>query len=203
MAAPRKSAARAGSAPKSSPKSSTKSSPKASTGSSSRSASAPVLDHLVIAPVDAPAGAPEASPAVVVEAALEQAVDLTDVIRQASVSSFDQSKAAYSRLMEAAGEASASLEAAFKVSDQGGEALRLKALETFKTTSDASFDFARSLADCKSLADVFTLQSEHARKQAETLNAQAREYAILVQKVANDAMAPLTVTFGKGFGLTA
>jgi phasin family protein len=189
MAAPRKSPARAG-AP------ALKSRPASKSAATSH-------EDLVVAPVDAPAGAPEASPVVVVEAVLEQVGDFNEVVRQASASSFDQSKAAYSRLMEAAGEASASLEAAFKVSDQGVETLRLKALETFKTTSDASFDFVRSLADCKTLADVLTLQTEHARRQTETLNAQAKEYAILVQKVANDAMAPLTVTFGKGFGLTA
>ena len=178
--------------------------------SASKSASKPVFqsvstahDDLVDAPVDAPSGAPEATPALAVEAVLEQLGDFTEVVRQVGVSSFDQSKAAYNRLVEAAGEATASLEAAFKVSDQGVEALRLKALETFKITSGASFDFARSLADCKSLTDVFALQNEHARKQAETLNAQTKEYAILVQKVANDAMAPLAANFGKGFGLTA
>ena len=172
----------------------------------SKSASKPVFEPVSTAHddlVDEPAGAPEATPALAVEAVLEQLGDFTEVVRKVGVSSFDQSKAAYNRLVEAAGEATASLEAAFKVSDQGVEALRLKALETFKITSGASFDFARSLADCKSLTDVFALQNEHARKQAETLNAQTKEYAILVQKVANDAMAPLAANFGKGFGLTA
>ena len=100
-------------------------------------------------------------------------------------------------------ETRASLEAARKVGDEGVEALRLKALETIKTSTDASFDFARALAGCKTLADAFALQNEHARKQVEAFNVQAKDYSSLVQKVAHDTMSPLTASFGKGFGLTA
>lgn len=154
-----------------------------------------------LALLDAPAAASDASPARAIDAVIEQVGGLTEVIRQASASSLEQSRAAFGRLKEVADEAAASLEAARKVSDEGVETLRLKALETIKTSTDATFDFARGLAGCKSFADAFALQNEHARKQVEAFNAQAKEYAGLVQKVANDTMTPLAATFGKGFGV--
>jgi len=175
-------------------------SPRAATSKSSAAVPAPAL---VQAPVDAPAGAPEASPALALGAVIEQVEGFTQVVRQASASSLEQSRAAFDRLKEAADEAAASLEAARKVGDEGVEALRLKALETIKTSTDAGFDFVRALAGCKTLTDAFALQNEHARKQVEAFNAQAKDYSSLVQKVAHDTMSPLTASFGKGFGLTA
>lgn len=175
-------------------------SPRTATSKSSAAVPAPAL---VQETVDAPAGAPEASPALALGAMIEQVEGFTQVVRQASASSLEQSRVAFGRLKEAADEAAASLEAARKVGDEGVEALRLKALETIKTSADASFDFARAFAGCKTLADVFALQKEHARKQVEAFNAQAKDYSSLVQKVANDTMSPLTASFGKGFGLTA
>lgn len=144
-----------------------------------------------------------AAPTLAFGAVIEQVGGLTEVIRQASASSLEQGRAAYARLKEAADEASASLEAARKVGDEGVETLRQKALETIKTSTDASFDFARALAGCKTVADAFALQSEHARKQVEAFNAQASEYSSLVQKVAKDTMSPLAATFTKGFGAAA
>lgn len=180
--------------------------PRKSARTTPASAPAPVEQaraREALALLDAPAGAPEASPAVALDSVIEQVEGFTQVIRQASASSLEQSRAAFGRLQEAADEAKASLEAARKLGDEGVETLRLKALESIKTSADATFDFARALAGCKTFADAFELQNEHVRKQVEAFNAQAKEYSSLVQKVANDTMSPLTATFSKGFGLTA
>ena len=79
-------------------------SPRAATSKSSAAVPAPAL---VQAPVDAPAGAPEASPALALGAVIEQVEGFTQVVRQASASSLEQSRAAFDRLKEAADEAAA------------------------------------------------------------------------------------------------
>jgi phasin len=155
--------------------------------------------------IEADAAAPFAGldPSVVIDGAMTQMTEAREILRQASSASLEQGRAAYARLKDAAEELSASIESAYKASGEGAEALRLKAVDAFKLNADAGFEYARAAATAKTLPDLMTLQADFARKQTEIFGAQAREFASLAEKVANDAFAPLKNAFGKGFGAVA
>jgi len=170
----------------------------------------------VAAPAPAPAKAKEKAPAeaaaapfagldpsAAIDGAMTQMNEAREVLRQASAASLEQGRAAYARLKDAAEELSASIESAYKASGEGAEALRLKAVDAFKVNADAGFEYARAAATAKTLPDLVSLQADFARKQTEIFGAQAREFASLAEKVANDAFAPLKSAFGKGFGAVA
>jgi len=147
--------------------------------------------------------APALESAAVLEAAAAQLGDIREMLRQASAASLEQSRAAYARVKDAAEELSASIERAYKASGEGAEALRVHAVDALKANSDASFEYARAAAAARSLPDLVNLQADFARKQSEIFGVQAREFAHLVEKVANDAMQPLKSVLGKGFGAAA
>jgi len=160
------------------------------------------------APVEAKAGAEIAAkadakvdaldPAKTLETAMAQLEEVRELLRHTSETSLEQSRAAYARLKEAAEEVAASIESAYKVSGEGAEALRLKAVDALKANADAGFEYARAAAAAKTLPDLVTLQADFARKQGEIFGAQARDFASLAEKVATDAAAPIKGLFDKG-----
>jgi phasin len=164
------------------------------------------------APVEAKAGAKIAAkiaakadakadaldPAKTLETAMAQLEEVRELLRHTSETSLEQSRAAYARLKEAAEEVAASIESAYKVSGEGAEALRLKAVDALKANADAGFEYARAAAAAKTLPDLVTLQADFARKQGEIFGAQARDFASLAEKVATDAAAPIKGLFDRG-----
>ena len=76
----------------------------------------------------------------------------------------------------------------------------MKAIDAVKASTDAMFEFARALAGARTMSQLVELQTEHVRRQFETANAQAREFAELASKVSARTMAPLGETMGKAFG---
>jgi phasin len=151
----------------------------------------------------APAAFAGLDPTAVIDGAMTQMTEAREILRQASAASLEQGRAAYARLKDAAEELSASIESAYKASGEGAEALRVKAVDAIKLNADAGFEYARAAAAAKTLPDLVTLQADFARKQTEIFGAQAREFASLAEKVANDALAPFKSAFGKGFGAVA
>ena len=129
--------------------------------------------------------------------------ELQEMFRAAVESNIEQSKAAYARLKSSAEEATDTIETAYKTASAGSIELNNKAIELMRDNTNALFDFAKSLTAAKSLSDIVVLQTEHARKQFETLNAQAKEISGLVQKIATESAGPLNAAVAKGLRLAA
>ena len=133
------------------------------------------------------------------EKALAGAKGLQDNFRRAAEDGLAQTRAAYEKMKVAAEEATGSIESSYATATRGFGEINLKALDAIKSQADASFEHMKALIASKSLSEALTLQSEHLRKQFESISGQAKDMAALTQKVATDAVEPLKATFGKSF----
>lgn len=139
-------------------------------------------------------------PVEIAEGATEQLQGVGEVIRQSAELTLEQSRASYDRMRNAAEEAASNMEAAVTAAGEGVLELNMKAIDAARSTTDASFEFARALAGARTMSDVVVLQSEHLRKQFEAANTMAREFAELATRISARATAPLTDSLGKTFG---
>ena len=102
-----------------------------------------------------------------------------------------QARDSYAKFKDAAETHNGTIEAVFTTASKGANAYSAKLLEFFKANTQASLDFAQSLFGVKTPAEAMELWSSHARKQYETLAAQAKELAELSQKVATETVEPI------------
>jgi phasin len=100
---------------------------------------------------------------------------------------------------KAAAEAIGALEGSFTLASKSLQAFSAKALEAYQANAAASVEYVQALAGVRSVSDAIALQSEHMRKQYESLSSQAKELTVLAQQVAAEAAAPLKDQFGKAF----
>jgi phasin len=114
-----------------------------------------------------------------------------------------QAKDAYAKFKVVADDTSDMLESAYSSASRGCSTLGLKAIETMRANSNATFDHLNALFGAKTFSDVVELQTAFVRSQAESLTAQTREFAELAQKVASEASAPVKAQFEKALKISA
>ncbi len=119
--------------------------------------------------------------------------------RKAVEQSVTQSRAAYEKLKTAAEQATGSLETSYSVATKGVNSLNAKAIDALKAQADVTMEHMKSVMAAKTVGEAIALQSTHARKQFETLSAQAKDFSEMMQKIAVEATEPLKAVFGKGF----
>jgi phasin len=85
----------------------------------------------------------------------------------------------------------------FTSASKGASEYSAKLLEFFKANTSSSLDFAQDLFGVKTPAAALELWTSHARKQFETLSAQAKELAELGQKVATETVEPIKASAAK------
>jgi len=158
-----------------------------------------------IVSVSEPLGADPILPGIeeTLEATLSKAEEMQEHVRRTAEQSVEQTKRIYEKLKVAAEEATSSVETSFTTISKGVNEINLKALDAIKANSDAQFAFVKALLGTKSLSEAIALQSEHARSQFETLNAQAKEFAALIQQVSADSVEPIKASFTKSFQTAA
>lgn len=179
---------------------------KSAPSAKSPAARAPAAKSAPSAPVaelSHPLPEPGVEPVEVAEALVEQFDGFGDFVRRSGELGLEQARASLDRVKEAAGQAAGDLEAVLTAASAGATELNLKALDAAQASADAAFDFARSLASARSLAEIVELQTAHMRQQMEAANAQMRAYADLARKVSADTLTPLGQTLEKTFGRAA
>jgi phasin len=129
------------------------------------------------------------------DATLGKAEEMQEQIRRTAEQGVEQTKRVYERLKTMAEEATSTVETSLSTVSRGVSEINLKALELVKANSDAQYAFVRALLSTRSLSEAITLQSEHARTQFETLNAQAKELAALIQQVSAESVEPIKASF--------
>jgi len=177
-----------------------------------KAASASVTDESLIGGAQAPAVEAAEQPPVAEafqEASLEAARAIEDaaqvVQEQADAVEQEIEKAAapvvaaVAKAEEQAKEAAGAVEDSILIASKSLQAFSAKALDAYRANTAASLDYVQALANVRSVSEAIALQSEHLRKQYETLTAQAKELSALAQQVAADATAPLKEQFGKTF----
>jgi phasin len=127
----------------------------------------------------------------VAEAISAPATEIQANVRKAVEKSVADTRTAYASVKTAAEEATGALEASYSTAAKGVVAFNAKALEVLRVNAEANFDFVKSVIGAKSVSEFVALQGEHARKQAATFSAQAKEIAALAQTVASESVAPI------------
>src|ERR1700712_3396126 len=108
-----------------------------------------------------------------------------------------QARDNYAKFKDAAETHNGTIEAVFTTASKGASEYSAKMIEFFKANTSSSLDFAQELFGVKPPAAAMELWSSHARKQFETLAAQAKELTELSQKVASETVEPIKASASK------
>src|SRR5437763_3922541 len=108
-----------------------------------------------------------------------------------------QARDSYAKFKDAAETHNGTIEAVFTNYSKGASAYSAKLVEFMKANTTASLDFAQELFGVKSPSEAMELWTSHARKQFETLSAQAKELTELGQKVASETVEPIKASASK------
>ena len=110
-----------------------------------------------------------------------------------------QARDSYAKFKDVAESNNSAIEAVFTSASKGASEYSAKLMEMMKANTTATLDFAQELLGIKSPSEAVELCTSHAKKQFETLTAQAKELAELGQKVAADTVEPIKASASKLF----
>ncbi len=102
-----------------------------------------------------------------------------------------QAKETYEKMKAAAEEATGYLEDTYATASKGAADYGLKLIEAARANTNAAFDYTSELFAARSFSEVVEVSTAHARKQFDAVQAQARELALLAQKVATETAEPI------------
>jgi phasin len=125
--------------------------------------------------------------------------DATQAFRETVESNSAQAKAAFANATTAATDAATLMKDSYSRTVKGAQEYNTKVIEFAQANSKTAFDFAQELVDVKSPSEFFELSTNHSRKQFETLTEQAKELAMLAQKVTLATAEPLKAGATKAF----
>jgi phasin len=110
-----------------------------------------------------------------------------------------QARDSYAKFKDAAETHNGTIEAVFTTASKGYSEYSAKLMDFMKANTTASLDFAQELLGVKSPSEALELWTSHAKKQYETLAAQAKQLAELSQKVATETVEPIKTSASKLF----
>ena len=108
-----------------------------------------------------------------------------------------QARDNYAKFKDAAETHNGTMEAVFTCANKGASEYSAKVMEFMKANTTAALDFAQELLGVKSPSEAMELWTSHARKQFETLAAQAKELNELTQRVASETVEPIKANASK------
>src|ERR1700676_4634536 len=110
-----------------------------------------------------------------------------------------QARDSYAKFKDVAETHNGTIQAVFTTASKGYSEYSAKLMEMMKANTSASLDFAQELLGVKSPSEALELWTSHAKKQYETLAAQAKQLAELSQKVATETVEPIKTSASKLF----
>ncbi len=126
-------------------------------------------------------------------------VEMPAAFREFAERGVAQAKDTYEKMKAAAEEATDVLETTYSTATKGASDYGLKVIEVARANTNAAFDFAGEVMAAKTMSEVVELTSAHARKQFESLSAQAKDLNALAQKVATETAEPIKSGMNKAF----
>src|SRR5215510_1674760 len=108
-----------------------------------------------------------------------------------------QARENYAKFKDAAESQNGAIEAVFTSASKGISEYTAKLMEFIKANTSAHLDFAQELLGLRSPSEAMELWTNHARKQLETFQAQAKELAEIGQRVANETVEPIKASASK------
>ncbi len=118
-------------------------------------------------------------------------LEVPTVVRDLAEKSVTQARENYEKVKAAAEEATDVLEDTYETARKSMLSFNLKAIDTAKANSDATFEFVKAFANVKTLSEAVELQTSFARKQFESLTAQAKEFQELATQLSTETTSPL------------
>ena len=152
-----------------------------------------------VAPLEVAAAAVSAVESTEAQLAAAPAAEIQQSLRSALEKGVVESRAVFIKAKIATDETASAFEVSFAAAKDGALAINAKAFDALRANADASFDFLKAVFAVKSLPDLVTLQTEFARKQAETIASQTKEFGALAQKAVADAVEPLKEQAARSF----
>jgi phasin len=125
--------------------------------------------------------------------------EVPEQVRAFAEKGVSQARESYTKFKDAAETHNSTIEAVFTTATKGATDYSAKVLDIVKANTNAAFDFAQELVGAKTPSQAMELWSAHAKKQVETLTAQAKELAELAQKIANETAEPIKAGASKMF----
>ena len=125
--------------------------------------------------------------------------DVTQAFRETAETGSAQAKAAFANASTAAADAATLMKDSYSRTVKGAQEYNTKVIEFAQANTKAAFDFAQELVGVKSPSEFFELSTNRSRKQFETLTEQAKELAMLAQKVTLATAEPIKAGATKVF----
>ena len=125
--------------------------------------------------------------------------DATQAFRETAETGHAQAKAAFANASVVAADATTLMKDSYSRTVKGAQEYHTKVIEFSQANTKAAFDFAQELVGVKSPSEFFELSTNHSRKQFETLTEQAKELAMLAQKVTLATAEPIKSGATKAF----
>ena len=123
--------------------------------------------------------------------------EVPEQVRAFAEKGVSQARDSYAKFKDAAETHNGTMEAVFTNASKGASTYSAKLVEFMKANTTTSLDFAQELFGVKTPAAALELWTSHARKQFETLSAQAKELTELSQKVATETVEPIKASAAK------
>jgi phasin len=123
----------------------------------------------------------------------------TDALRAAAESSSAQAKETFEKMSAATAEATTLMKDSYSTAVKRAQDYNAKIIEFTQTNTQATFEFVQKLSGVKTPSEFFELSTDHSRRQFEALSEQARELAMLAQKVALATAEPLKTDITKAY----
>ena len=123
---------------------------------------------------------------------------LPEAMRALAEKNVAQTREFYERSKDALETVLASWEKSFDAAGQGAAALNRKVIDITQRNINSGFEFAKSLAGTKTLAEAMELQATFWRKQLGVFGAQAEEVRTLSTRVTSDVAEPIKAQVTRG-----
>ena len=117
--------------------------------------------------------------------------EVPEQMRALAEKGVSQARDSYARFKDVAETNNGTIEAVFTSASKGASEYSAKVMEFMKSNTTSALDFAQELLGVKSPSEAMELWTTHARKQFETLAAQAKELTELSQRVATETVEPI------------
>jgi phasin len=116
--------------------------------------------------------------------------EIPEGVRLMAEKSVKQTRSAYETMRSAGEQASEVFEESCGAVARGAGELGLKVMEAARSHANAGFDFAGELLAVRTPGQIVELQAAFARRQFETLSAQAREITAITNQLMMDSARP-------------
>ena len=131
------------------------------------------------------------------EAEMTPQAQMPEALRVLAEKNLAQTRELYARSKKALEAMLDSWEKTFGAAGQGAAALNRKVMDMTDRNISSGFDFAKSLASAKTVAEAMELHSAYWRHQLTTLEQQAQEVRELSSRVTADMVEPTKVQMNR------